>query len=420
MGWDNRTFVLTTPRLLIATSQDPRGLADAGEDYFVDRDAYLRAYELASGEEIGRVELPSNAYGAPMSYTAGGRQYVVVPLGNRLGEAGRPPELVALAIPHEGEELPPQGRDRGDADHKAFYQAVQAMDAGDSEALRKLLAEYPELTMAHGYSDEYYEYPYFRGATLLHHLAGEPQRAPLPENAVELAAALLSAGADPNAATRDSVAVLDLVIRSAQLDWAGSKPEMVQLLIAEGVDLKRNRGRVMWDALIEGELELARTLVAAGAAMDLRFAAGVNRVDLMAEFFDSEGKLKEGTSHLYHPNPDTVLTAEQIMVEALNFAAYSGALEAAEFLLDRGADIDGFAGEFHRYDHGSTPLHKTVMADQLEMAQLLLARGADSLLGDRRFDTTPYGWTNYLDTSKALDELLQEHYEAAAEKATAD
>ena len=116
MGWDNRTFVLATPNLLLATSQDPHDLADAGRDYFVDRDAYLRAYDLASGAGIGRVELPSNAYGAPMSYTAGGRQYVVVPLGNR----ERPPELVALAIPHEDEELPPQGRDRADADHKAF------------------------------------------------------------------------------------------------------------------------------------------------------------------------------------------------------------------------------------------------------------------------------------------------------------
>ena len=195
------------------------------------------AYDLASGAEIGRVELPSNAYGAPMSYTAGGRQYVVVPLGNSLGEFGRPPELVALAIPRDGEELPPQGRDRGDADHKAYYEAVEALDAGDVETLQKLLAEYPELTTARGYFDEYYEYPYFRGATLLHHLAGEPQRVPLPANAVELAAALLSAGADPNAATLDSVAVLDLVMRSAQLEWAKSKSEMVQLLVSEGVDL---------------------------------------------------------------------------------------------------------------------------------------------------------------------------------------
>ena len=282
MGWDNRTFVLATPNLLLATSQDPHGLADAGEDHFVDRDAYLRAYELSSGREIGRVELPSNAYGAPMSYMADGRQYVVVPLGNYLGELGRPPELVALAIPHEGEELPPQGRDRGDADHKAFYEAVKAIDAGDAKALQKLLAEYPELTAARGYFDKYYEYPYFRGATLLHHAAGEPQRVPLPENAVELAAALLSAGADPNATTYDSVAVLDLVISSAQLGWAGSKAEMVQLLAAEGADLERNRGRVLWDALVEGDLELTRMLIAAGAPVDLRFAAGVNRVDLMA------------------------------------------------------------------------------------------------------------------------------------------
>ena len=92
---------------------------------------------------------------------------------------GRPPELVALAIPHAGEELPPQDPNRSDADHKAFYEAVKAIDAGDAEALQKLLAEYPELTAARGYFDEYYEYPYFRGATLLHHVVGEPQRAPL-------------------------------------------------------------------------------------------------------------------------------------------------------------------------------------------------------------------------------------------------
>ena len=420
MGWDNRTFVLATPNLLLATSQDPHGLADAGEDYFVDRDAYLRAYELSSGEEIGRVELPSNAYGAPMSYAAGGRQYVVVPLGNYLGESGRPPELVALAIPHEGEALPPQGRDRGDADHRAFYEAVEAIDTGDAEALQQLLVKYPELVRARGYFDEYYEFPDFRGATLLHHLAGEPQRVPLSENAVALAAAVLAAGADPNAATYDSTTVLDLVIKSEQLDWAERKSEMVQLLVAAGVDLNRDRGRILWDALIEGDLELTRMLVVAGAAVDLRFAAGINRVDLMAEFFDATGTLKTGTSHLYHPNPDTVLTSEQILVEALNFAAYSGALEAAAFLLDRGADIDGFAAGFHFYDHGSAPLHKTVMANQLEMAQLLLARGANSLVGDRGYDTTPYGWTNYNRTSEALDELLREHYEAALEQADAD
>ena len=417
MGWDNRTFVLTTPRLLLAASQDPHDLSDAGMDYFVDRDAYLRAYDLASGREIGRVELPSNAYGAPMSYVADGRQYVIVPVGNDFGDPERPPELVALAIPRAGESLPPQGRDRGDAGHPDFYRAVQAIDAGDAEMLRNLLAEHPELTAAQGYFDEYYEYPYFRGATLLHHVAGEPQRVPLPINAVELAAVLLAAGADPNAATYDLVTVLELVAQSAQLDWAGTKAELVSLLVDRGADLDRNRGRIVWKALIAENPELARLLIEAGATVDLRFAAGANRVDLMAEFFNAGGKLKQGIGHLYHPDPDTLLTDEQILVEALNFAAYSGALEAAAFLLDRGADINGFAGAFRSYDRGSTPLHKTVVADQLEMARFLLSRGADSLVGDVRFDNTPYGWTNYNQTSSALDDLLREYYQAAVEKA---
>ena len=132
---------------------------------------------------------------------------------------------MALAIPHEGEQLPPQGRDRSDADHKAFYEAVEAVDADDTKALQKLLAEYPELATARGYFDEYYEYPHFRGATLLHHLAGEPQRVPLPKNAVELASVLISAGADPNAATYDSISVLNMFIESDQLDGPRASPK---------------------------------------------------------------------------------------------------------------------------------------------------------------------------------------------------
>ena len=140
---------------------------------------------------------------------------------------------------------------------------------------------------------------------------------------------------------------------------------------------------------------------------------GVNRVDLMAEFFDSEGRLKEGVGHLYHPDPDTVLSAEQIVVKRSIMRPIAARWEAAEFLLDRGADVNGYASGF-------TPLHRTVLADQLEIAQLLLARGADPLLEDRRFDVPPYGWANFMNTSEALKELLREHHEAASGEAYAD
>ena len=110
-------------------------------------------------------------------------------------------------------------------------------------------------------------------------------------------------------------------------------------------------------------------LIDVGAKPDPRFVAGANRVDLLRQYFDAGGRLKKGLGHCYHPNPDTVLTDAQILGDALNFAAYTGALEAAEYLLDHGADVNSFAGQFVHYDRGSTSLHKTVMTDGRQAVQ---------------------------------------------------
>jgi glucose dehydrogenase len=50
-------------------------------------DAYLRAYDSASGRELWKGELPATASGTPMTYVAGekgakGRQYVVIATGD--------------------------------------------------------------------------------------------------------------------------------------------------------------------------------------------------------------------------------------------------------------------------------------------------------------------------------------------------
>ena len=55
----------------------------------------LMAFDKATGEELWRFELPKAVGGAPMTYVAGGRQYVVVPVGGRTEEQ----ELIALALP---------------------------------------------------------------------------------------------------------------------------------------------------------------------------------------------------------------------------------------------------------------------------------------------------------------------------------
>jgi quinoprotein glucose dehydrogenase len=55
----------------------------------------LRAFDKATGELVAEIELPANGIAAPMTYMAGGKQYVAVSVGG----GGSPSELVALSLP---------------------------------------------------------------------------------------------------------------------------------------------------------------------------------------------------------------------------------------------------------------------------------------------------------------------------------
>jgi quinoprotein glucose dehydrogenase len=68
------------------------------------RGAMLRAYDKASGKEVGAVYLPAAQSGSPMSYQVDGRQYVIVAVsgGNYSGE------YIAFALPNS--EVRPTGQ----------------------------------------------------------------------------------------------------------------------------------------------------------------------------------------------------------------------------------------------------------------------------------------------------------------------
>ena len=74
--------VLTRPLLITAL---PAGGSDGGPR--------LVAYDKATGEIVGSVDLPGGALGTPMTYMFDGRQYIALAIG------GRPPELIAFALP---------------------------------------------------------------------------------------------------------------------------------------------------------------------------------------------------------------------------------------------------------------------------------------------------------------------------------
>ena len=64
------------------------------------RGAMLRAYDKATGKEVGAVWMPAPQSGSPMTYSLNGKQYIVVAVsgGNYSGE------YIAFSVPDEARE----------------------------------------------------------------------------------------------------------------------------------------------------------------------------------------------------------------------------------------------------------------------------------------------------------------------------
>jgi quinoprotein glucose dehydrogenase len=86
----NTIGLLVTKTLLIAGEPGNFTLSDGR------RGAMLRAYDKASGRELGAVYMPAGQTGTPMTYTHEGRQYIVVAIGGQ----GYPSELLAFKLPN--------------------------------------------------------------------------------------------------------------------------------------------------------------------------------------------------------------------------------------------------------------------------------------------------------------------------------
>ncbi|WP_433503308.1 ankyrin repeat domain-containing protein [Pseudonocardia halophobica] len=223
---------------------------------------------------------------------------------------------------------------------EAEEQAVAAIRAGDAEALRRLLAAEPDLATARP-----------DGArTLLHVVADWPGNRPAGP---EMARMLVAAGADVDArfvgahretalhwaASNDDVPLLD-----ALLD-AGAAIDADGAVIAAGTPLS--------DAVAFGQHAAARRLVERGATPRPAEAAALGMVDLLVAEYEE-----------HPPRPDDVDVA-------FWYACHGGSLDAAEYLLDRGADQD-MLPPWERL----TPLDAAERAAAAELVDWLRQHGA--------------------------------------------
>jgi len=76
-------------------------LATQGGLVFIaaSQDYYLRAYDSRTGKEVWKGRLPVGSQGTPISYTAGGKQFVVVSAGGARNSPDRGDYVMAYALP---------------------------------------------------------------------------------------------------------------------------------------------------------------------------------------------------------------------------------------------------------------------------------------------------------------------------------
>ncbi len=89
---------------------------------------------------------------------------------------------------------------------------------------------------------------------------------------------------------------------------------------------------------------------------------------------------------------------------ALFEAAFWGRLEIAEVLIRRGANVNA------RAERGITPLHDVAYTKEVELARLLLEHGADVNARDNK-QRTPLDWSSDPDGSPEMADVLRRHRE---------
>jgi ankyrin repeat protein len=320
-----------------------------------------------------------------------------------------------------------------------FMEAFEAIRAGDRQRLEGLLDQHPDLVNARGTN----------GNRLLH-LATSMRK-------VELAKLLLGPkghpGADPDARNNKGWTPLHDAAYGDPDCEGGASVQLLRMLLDAGasIDLSAHGdgGTPLVQALFWGHRPQAEILAERGIVpRNLRVAAALGRLDLVRSVFTRDGRLKpQAGAHREFHRPHSGFPAwkpsddpQEILDEALVWAAKNGRTEAMGFLLERGADVNGdpyrgtallwaaskghahvaawllnhgaevnrratFGGPQH--GQGVTALHLAAENGNMEMVRFLVEHGADPTIEDEIYHSTPAGWAEHFGHHAARNYLLR-------------
>jgi hypothetical protein len=244
----------------------------------------------------------------------------------------------------------------GNSSESRFETAADAIVRGDAAMLKGLLREDPALVHARSEREH--------GATLLHYVSAngvEGYRQKTPPNIVEIAEALLRAGAEIDATANiygGGATALGLAATSGHPEHAGVQEALLEKLLEygaeiDGISIAGNGQSIVTACLANGRPRAAAYLVGRGARCGLVERAGLGQLDRVKSFFDAGG------------DSQPRLASSQLDAAFL-YACQFGHADVVAFLVQHGADVAA------RDRNGQTGLHHAVIGGKLETVRAIL------------------------------------------------
>jgi hypothetical protein len=255
-----------------------------------------------------------------------------------------------------------------------FHRAQAVLSGGDVDGFKSLLAAEPELATARSQ----HSHP-----TLLQCLV---LTMPPVDTLEQLIALLAQHGAE----------LTDPLIAASGIDNVRAIVKLLDL----GARIEGNgRWSPLEEALYWGNDAAVSQLLARGAAVtNLRTVAALGDPEAIARCFDETGGLTAAAGEVASPFfrmpiPEAVRRdPQQILGNALVYAAAWGRSEAVEQLLDRGAQVNLIPAGF---DYAGTPLHYAALRGRREMVDRLLRHGADPSVRDTKIGKLAEDWAEH-------------------------
>jgi ankyrin repeat protein len=307
-----------------------------------------------------------------------------------------------------------------------FARAYRAVEAHDIDALRDELDRFPYLVAARGTNDN----------DLIGMAAATCDE--------RLVALLLERGADPNSANAHGWTPLHQAASSGLV-------QLARILLAAGgqpdLSARGDGGTPIIVALFWGQREVPDLLAEHRVhPTNLRAAAGLGRLELIDELVSADGRLApEAGAHraFYRPHSgfphwEPSDDPQEVLDEALAWAARNDRVDALDLLVARGASLEAdvyrgtpltwaaamgrtaavrrlialgadpngrgtFGGPTH--GEGVTALHLAAGDGHIETIEALLDAGADPSLRDALHDGPAVGWAEHWGHTAAVELL---------------